>query len=136
MTLRLLLLSIIFLLAGCSRGPGLTPMEQDGLVTLDAAHQARLLFTMDALGAPPAELVPISEEFRKTRLSVHIVWRTVEPPQASHLAQFPGKRFKQFWDPKQLTPSSGGKLLFNQQPVEMELLALRLAFARAAALPE
>lgn len=124
------------LLSACSSGPGSTPMEQDGLITLDAPHEARLLFTMDSLGAPPPELMPVFEEYKKTRLFLHIVWRTPQPPTTALLAQFPGKKIKQFWDPKLLTPSTNGQLRASGQLIPMELLSLRLAFARVAALPD
>ena len=132
--MKLLLLAFpILLLTSCNSGPGSTPMEQDGLVTIDKPHTAKVLFTMDPAATPPPELVPIFDEYKKTPLFLHIVWRTPQPPATKDLAQFPGKKVKQFWDPAGKTPSTQGKLLINNKPVEMELFSLRMGLARAAA---
>ncbi len=120
------------LLTSCSTSPGLTPMEQDGLVTLDQPLNARVLFTMDSLAAPPPLLLPIFDEYRKTPLVLHIVWRTATPPQTSHLKQFPGRKIKQFWDPKLLTPSTNNQVRVNSQLIPFDRLQLRMALARAA----
>lgn len=119
----------------CSSGPGLTPMEQDGLETLDAPLEAPILFTQDEAGNAAVTLLAVFEEFKKTPLVLHIVWRTPQAPRTGDFAQFPGKRIKQYWDPKGLTPSTKGQVRVLGKLVEEELLSLRLAFARAAALP-
>jgi hypothetical protein len=127
---------LLLILYSCNSGPGSTPMEQDSLVTLDQPHTAKILFTLDGTKTPPTELLPIFEEYKKTPLFLHIVWRTTQPPTTKDLAEFAGKKIKQFWDPKGLTPSTNGKLLINKKPVEMELFALRMGLARAAAWPD
>jgi len=108
-------------------------MEQQSLVVLDQPHTAKVLFTLDATTVPPPELLPIFEEYKRTPLFLHIVWRTPKPPSSSDLAQFPGKKIRQYWDPKGMTPSTEGKLRINNKLVEMELLSLRMGLARAAA---
>lgn len=108
-------------------------MEQQSLVTLDQPLEAKVIFTMDQLAAPPDLLLPIFDEYRKTPLILNIVWRTASPPQSSHLAQFPGKKIRQFWDPGGLTTSTNNQLRVNQQLIPMDRLGLRMALARAAA---
>jgi hypothetical protein len=110
-------------------------MEQDGLVILDQPLSPEIVFTMDQLGAPPDLLVPIFDEYRKTPLVLHIIWRTTDPPQSSHLAQFPGKKIKQFWDPKRLSTSTESKLRIRGNLIPLERLPLRMGLARAAAFP-
>lgn len=131
---RLALLALV--LFGCARTPGHTPFEQSSLEVLAAPHQAALLYTVDHGDQQAVTLLAVFEEFRRTPLFLDIVWRTSEAPTTAQLARFPGKRIRQFWDPQGLTPSSQGRLLVNGNPVEEELLALRLALARAAALPQ
>jgi hypothetical protein len=133
---KFLLPFALLLLTSCTSGPGSTPMEQDSLVILDKPHTAKILFTLDNTKTPPPELLPIFEEYKKTPLFLHIVWRTPQPPTTKDLAEFGGKKIKQFWDPKGLTPSTQGKLLINNKSVDMELLSLRMGLARAAAWPE
>lgn len=108
-------------------------MEQDGLVTIDQPHTAKVMFTMEDHAEPPPELIPIFDEYRKTPLVLHIVWRTPQAPTTEQLAQFPGKKVKQFWDPSGKTPSTKNKVSINQKPVEMDRLSLRMGLARAAA---
>ena len=121
------------LLTACSSGPGLTPIEQDGLVVIDSPHQAKVLFTMDSPGPPPELLLKIFDEYSQTPLFLHVVWRINTPPTSTHLAQFPGRKIKQFWDREGKTSSTNGKLLVQGKPVELERLALRMALAHAAA---
>ncbi|MBM3760735.1 MAG: hypothetical protein FJW36_10870 [Acidobacteria bacterium] len=128
-------LCFLVLLVSCSTGPGSTPMEQDGLKILDQPLSAEIVYSMDNLSAPNELLVPIFDEYRRTPLILHIVWRTTDPPQPTHLAQFPGKKTKQFWDPKHLTPSTDSKLRVRNNLIPMDRLALRMALARAAAFP-
>lgn len=124
------------LLCGCARTPGVTPFEQNSLEILEAPHQAPLLFTIDQQDQQAVTLLAVFEEFRRTPLTLDIVWRTPVAPATAQLARFPGKRIRQYWDPQGLTPSSKGHLLVNGHAVVEELLALRLALARAAALPQ
>lgn len=110
-------------------------MEQDALVTLDAPLQAPVLFTMDNEARPPELLLPIFDEYRKTPLYLHIVWRTKSPPATSQLALFKGRKIRQFWDPNGKTPSTGGRLRIQDKWIEMERLALRMGLAHAAIQP-
>lgn len=123
-------------LCSCARTPGVTPFEQDSLETLTAPHRAALLYTVDREDQQAVTLLAVFEEFRRTPLMLDVVWRTPVPPTTAQLARFGGKRIRQYWDPKGLTPSSQGRLVVNGNPVEEELLALRLALARAAAQPQ
>lgn len=110
-------------------------MEQDGLDITQTAVNAPVLFTMDSFGSPPELLLPIFSEYGKTPLFLHVVWRTQQPPKTSDLRLFPGKKIKQYWDPNGKTPSLRGRLQVNGNLVEMDRLSLRMALARAAALP-
>lgn len=131
---RLVLLAC--LACSCARGPGLTPFEQNSLEILTAPHRSALLYTVDQEDQQAATLLAVFDEFRRTPLMLDIVWRTAAAPTTEQLARFPGKRIRQYWDPRRLTPSSQGRLLVNGQSVEEELLTLRLALARAAAQPQ
>jgi len=111
-------------------------MEQDGLVIVDKAVDANVLFTMDTIGTPPELLLPIFGEYKKTPLFLHVVWRTKQAPRTSDLSEFGGKKVKQYWDPNGKTPSLGGRLRVNGDLIEMDRLGLRMALARAAAFPQ
>ncbi|MBZ2185325.1 MAG: hypothetical protein K7J46_11490 [Bryobacter sp.] len=126
----------VLLLSACSSGPGLTPVEQESLSSLAAPLSAPLLFTVDSLPPSTGPLLPILAEYRRTPLRLHIVWRTPQPPSTQQLALFPGKSIRQYWDPSRLTPSSQNQLRTPSGLVPLENLPLRLALARAAALPQ
>ena len=111
-------------------------MEQDGLVVVEEAVNAPVMFTMDKIGTPPDLLLPIFGEYKKTPLFLHVVWRTRQAPTTSDLSQFGGKKIKQYWDPNGKTPSLGGRLRVNGQLIEMDRLGLRMALAHAAAFPQ
>jgi len=111
-------------------------MEQDGLELVEQPVNAPVLFTMDAIGAPPELLLPIFGEYKKTPLFLHVVWRTKQAPKTSDLSQFSGKKVKQYWDPIGKTPSLGGRLRVNGRLIGMDRLGLRMALARAAAFPQ
>ena len=111
-------------------------MDQDGLVIVEEAVNAPVLFTMDTIGTPPELLLPIFGEYKKTSLFLHVVWRTKQAPKTSDLSQFGGKKVKQYWDPNGKTPSLGGRLRVNGNLVEIDRLGLRMALARAAAFPQ
>jgi len=111
-------------------------MEQDGLRLAEHTVDAPVLFTMDAIGAPPELLLPIFGEYKKTPLFLHVVWRTKQAPKTSDLSQFGGKKVKQYWDPNGKTPSLGGRLRVNGRLIEMDRLGLRMALAHAAAFPQ
>lgn len=130
------LLALPLLLSACSRGPGLTPVEQDGLTELKAPLNAPLVYTVDSLPPSPGPLLNILSEYRRTPIRLHIVWRIPQPPSTADLARFPGKPVKQYWDPAGLTPSTNGQLRTPTGLVPLENLPLRLALARAAALPQ
>ncbi len=123
------------LLAGCGSNPGLTPIEQDGLQTVHQSVEAPILYTVEGDGKAPELLMPIFTEYKKTPLVLHVVWRLVTPPTTQQLAQFGGKRVKQYWDPEMKIPSTGGKLKVNQRLIAMDRLGLRMALAQAAAFP-
>lgn len=80
--------------------------------------------------------MPIFDEYKKTPLFLHVVWRTKQAPKTADLRQFGGKKVRQFWDPNGKTPSLGGRLRVNNRLVEMDRLQLRMALARAAAFPQ
>ncbi len=126
----------LMLVLSCGGGPGSTPFEQDSLERLDSALSASPLLTVDKPEQEAVTLLVVFREFSRTPLTLHIVWRTPQAPTTSQLARFGGKRIKQYWDPQGRTPSTGGQLKVNGQLVEEELLALRLALARAAAQPQ
>lgn len=123
------------LLASCGNNPGLTPIEQDGLQTVSQAVEAPILYTVEGDGQVPELLLPIFAEYKKTPLVLHVVWRVAKPPTTQQLAQFSGKKVKQYWDPESKTPSTGGKLKVNQRMIAMDRLGLRMALAQAAAFP-
>jgi len=111
-------------------------MEQDSLVTLREALEAPVVFTVEAESAVPEMLITIFGEYKKTPLVLHVVWRRRNAPATAELAQFGGKKVKQYWDPESKTPSTGGRLRINGKLIELERLALRMGLARAAAFPQ
>ncbi|WP_031499024.1 hypothetical protein [Bryobacter aggregatus] len=134
--MRLPALLLFFLVASCTPQPGLTPVEQDGLTILEKPIQEEsLIYTIESDIRPSDldQLLHIVQEFQRTKLRVHIVWRVQHPPETKDLTWFPGPRFRQYWDPKQFTPTSNGKLRAAGVLVPLEPLALRIAFARATA---
>lgn len=133
--MKTFLLASLLVFTSCAGGPGLTPIEQDGLLVVDSAVDAPILFTMESRGKAPDLLVSIFQEYSKTPLVLHVVWRTAEAPRTGDLAQFSGKKIRQYWDAQLKTPSTGGQVRIQQNLVAIERLALRMGFARAAAYP-
>ncbi len=110
-------------------------MEQAGLETVAKPLDQGLVYTVDSVAKPPevALMLAMLREFDKTPIFLQVVWRTPSPPQTKELAWFPGKRVRQYWDPRGLTAPTVGKLRAGDKTVEIEPLPLRIAFARAAA---
>lgn len=129
------LLLCVLALVACGGGPGLTPMEQDGLRIVDVPVDAPILFTMESRGTAPELLIPIFEEYARTPLILHVVWRTADAPRTEDLAQFSGKKIRQYWDAKAKTRSTNGQVSINHSLVAIERLSLRMGLARAAAFP-
>ena len=125
----------LLVLSSCASGPGLTPMEQDGLLIATAAVDAPILFTVENGAKAPELLVPIFQEYSKTPLVLHVVWRTAQAPRTEDLAQFGGRKIRQYWDAGAKTPSTEGKVRIQSNLIAIERLALRMGFARAAAFP-
>lgn len=128
------MIALSLLWGGCSRGPGLTPLEQSGLETVAKPLKEGLIYTVDRVAKPPEIdlLMAMLNEFERSPFFLQVVWRTPEPPQTPDLAWFPGKRIRQYWDPGGLTPSTLGKMTAGGKIVAIEPLPLRMAFARAA----
>ena len=127
-------IALSLLLGACAGGPGLTPLEQSGLETVAKPLKEGLIYTVDSVAKPPEIdlLMAMLNEFERSPFFLQVVWRTAKPPQTQDLARFPGKRVRQYWDPKGLTPSTLGKMMAGGILVAMEPLPLRMAFARAA----
>lgn len=125
---------LLVFLVGCTRGPGLTPMEQAGLEKINQPLKEGLIYTVDEMVQPEgaALVLAMLSEYEKTPIFLQVVWRGPAAPQTSELAWFRGKRIRQYWDPGGLTPSTSGKLRAAGQTVAIEPLPLRIAFARAA----
>lgn len=123
------------LAAACSGGPGRTPIEQEPLAINETAVQSALLLSIERPAPELQELVLVIGEFSRMPLEVAVVWQSVEPPSTAWLAQMPGKRIRQYWDPQRKTPSTGGRLRVNGRLVPLERVALRVALAQYSARP-
>ncbi len=128
------MIALCILLGGCAGGPGLTPLEQAGLETVAKPLKEGLIYTVDSVAKPPDVelLIAMLYEFERSPIFLQVVWRTPKPPQTRHLAWFPGKRVRQYWDPQGLTTSTMRKMRATGTLVAIEPLPLRMAFARTA----
>jgi hypothetical protein len=124
------------LAAACSRGPGSTPMEQAPLAIVQQAVHAPILITFETPPLALDELVLVFREFSRTPIEPAVIWQSSAPPSTSDLAQVPGKRIRQYWDPQRKTASTGGRLFVNGKIVPLERVALRVALAQYSALPQ
>lgn len=115
---------------GCNK-PGQTPLEQAPLETLKAALQAPVYLTVQEYPPSVAPLVRVASEFERHRLQVAVVWQMRQAPTAEMLASFPGKGFRQYYDPQSLTPGTGLRVSVHGQMIPIQELPLRIAFARA-----
>jgi hypothetical protein len=122
-------------LLGCARTPGLTPMEQDSLVVLEAALDKEVVVTLDRELPELDMLAVLWREFVATPLELHVVWQTEQPPTTEMLAKVPGKKVRQYWDRGRKTVSTGGHVRVKGVLTPIEWLPLRVALARAAARP-
>lgn len=112
----------------------MTPMEQAGLETVTKPVESGLVYTVDRVAKPPEATLMLAmlQEFDKTPIFLQVVWRTPEAPTTRELTWFTGKRVRQYWDPRGLTPTTLGKLRAGDKTVTIEPLPLRIAFAQAA----
>lgn len=122
-------------LAACSRGPGRTPIEQAALVQSVSAVEGPLVLSLERPLAELGEVALVMKEFSRLPVELVVVWQCAEPPSTEWLAQVPGKRVRQYWDPQRKTPSTGGRLRVNGKLVALQRVPLRVALAQYSARP-
>ncbi len=126
------IVAALLLLSACQPS-NWTPLEQPPLETLAASYGGEVFLTLSTPPANARTLVAVAEEFRRQPIRIDVIWQTQNPPATAFLAEFPGKNIRQFHDPRRFTSSTGGKLNVRGVLVPLELLPLRIALARAAA---
>ncbi len=124
----------VCVLAGCNR-PGRTPLEQPPLLELAEAHTAPLLLAVAEWPVETGDLVKVAREFERQRLEIHVVWRMRQAPTDEMLGAFPGKVFRQYWDPQGRSAGPTRGLWVRGEVVPLEAVRLRVALAREALRP-
>jgi hypothetical protein len=119
--------------AACNR-VGETPLEQAPIETLErplAGELSKIYLTVNEYPVYNEALLRVAGEFARQRLTVAVVWQMRQAPTTKMLASFPGKVFRQFYDPDGKMRGTGGRLSVNGELVNLEEVALRVRIARA-----
>lgn len=127
---------LVLLWAGCTKGPGRTPIDQAVLEVVSAPVGAEPRLLVDGGDVAGREkLLEVLDEFKRTPVRVHVVWVREIAPDDRELRNYRGRAIQQYWDPKGLSGKARGVLEYKGRTAPLEMVPLRLLLAQASVEP-